>query len=69
TTDDETIKLIKIGLSRGVAELLLVKYPQFVLDIPNSHSKRISYLVIDEMKRQEEGLLQQLEVKMNVTRG
>ncbi|MTJ02162.1 DEAD/DEAH box helicase [Idiomarina piscisalsi] len=69
TTDDETIKLIKIGLSRGVAELLLVKYPQFVLDIPNSQSKRISYLVIDEMKRQEEGLLQQLEVKMNVTRG
>lgn len=69
TTDDETIKLIKIGLSRGVAELLLEKYPQFVLDIPNSHSKRISYLVIGEMKRQDEGLLQQLEVKMNVTRG
>jgi len=69
TTDDETIKLIKIGLSRSVAELLLAKYPQFVLDIPNSQSKRISYLVVDEMKRQGEGLLQQLEVKMNVTRG
>ncbi|WP_299267531.1 DEAD/DEAH box helicase [uncultured Psychrosphaera sp.] len=68
TIDEETIKLIKIGLSRGVAELIIEKYPNFLIDIPHSQSKRISHLIVDEMKIQGEGLLQQLEVRMNVTK-
>ncbi|MEP4888944.1 MAG: hypothetical protein ABJV04_02875 [Aliiglaciecola sp.] len=69
STNEQIIKLIKIGFSKSVAELILAKYSQFISNVPNSHSVKINNLILDEMMQRGESLLQQLEVRMNVSGG
>jgi len=65
TTDDRAISLIKHGLSRGVAELVLSKYARYVdIDLIN-RVVRINSELPKIMRDNEESILQLFEVEMN----
>ncbi|MEG6992418.1 hypothetical protein V1979_36710, partial [Pseudomonas aeruginosa] len=65
TTDDAKIKLIREGYSRGLAELLLDRYPRYVR-LDNNGEIEVSSRVIGLMRENEESDLLIFEAQMNL---
>lgn len=65
TTNELKIKLIREGFSRGFAELLLEKYPQYVR-LDNTGEVEVSPRVVGLMSDNEESDLLIFEAKMNL---
>lgn len=65
TTDDIKIKLIRDGFSRGLADLMLQKYPRFVRVASNGDVEVRSEL-LDHMVENEESDLLIFEARMNL---
>ena len=65
TTDDVKIKLIREGYSRGLAELLLDRYPQYVR-LDSNGEVQVSSRVVGLMENNEESDLLIFEAQMNL---
>lgn len=65
TTDDAKIKLIREGYSRGLSELLLDRYPQYVR-LDRNGEIQVSSRVIGLMRDNEESDLLIFEAQMNL---
>ncbi len=65
TTDEKIISLIRHGLSRGVSELILKKYSEYVvIDIEN-RLVTLSPKLLQAMRDEDESILQLFEVEMS----
>lgn len=65
TTDETRIKLIREGYSRGLADLLIEKYSQYI-SVDNNGEVQVSSRVIPPMKANQESDLIIFEAKMNM---
>lgn len=65
TTDRRIIALIKNGFSRGVAELLLSKYREFI-EFRQDDSVQISPSIQQQIKVDKVGFLQRHEISLNI---